>query len=480
MIVLSLPVAAILRAALRICLGLALGAPLAVPAWAATDGLTALHQFQRNDGAGPNGRLVQGADGRFFGVTYYGGADDLGTVFAVSTDGSFQSLHAFSGADGEGPIAGLIEHGSGTFYGSTPSGHRVVAGTQTRFGGTIFRLTATGGLQTLRTFEPDQPNDGAEPGPLVDGRDGWLYGTTFSGGANGRGTVFKMAPDGTFVTLHHFTAAEGSGPNYLGLTLASDGKFYGALDVGPNDGFHGAVFSVTSSGTVSIVHVFDGNDGSNPLGGLVEATPGTFYGTAFIGGRGGAGTLFRLTANGRFSLLHSFDTPTGGQAFPLALGPDGNFYGVQQFAGDLYYGNIFRLTPSGSFSTLRLLTSSEGAPPNGTPVFGSDGLLYGVNGAQPFGNVFKFDALTQQSSTLSMGLYCWRAYEGLCLRWGYGVSWNSANLDTCQASGAWSGAKPTAGRIEVKPPRRGGTFVYQLNCTGPGGDKSASLTVNVP
>lgn len=476
----SFPVAALSRAASGICFALALGAS-AVPAEAATDGFTVLHQFRRIDGGGPSGRLVQGTDDRFYGVTYYGGTNDLGTAFAVSSDGGFQSLHAFGGADGEGPIASLVEYGSGIFYGVTPAGRRVVDGTLTTFGGTIFRLTATGGLETLHTFEPDQPNDGAEPTALVDGRDGWLYGATFSGGAYGRGTVFKIAPDGSFVTLHHFTAAEGSGPNYLGLVLGSDGKLYGALSVGPDDGYNGAIFSMTPGGTVSIVHAFNGVDGANPLGGLIEATPGTFYGTAFIGGQGGAGALFRLHADGQFSLLHSFDGATGGQAFPLALGPDGNFYGVQQFSGDLYQGSIFRLTPSGGFSTLRLLTSSDGTQPNGTPVFGRDGLLYGVNRGDQFGTAFKFDALAQQASTLTMALRCTRLFQGLCLRWGYGVSWNSANLDTCQASGAWSGVKPPAGRLEVKPPRRGsGTLVYQLSCTGPGGDRSASLAVDLP
>ena len=50
--------------------------------------------------------------------------------------------------------------------------------------------------------------DGAQPaGQLSVGTDSKLYGTTSAGGVNGRGTVFRIATDGTHDLLAEFTPA---------------------------------------------------------------------------------------------------------------------------------------------------------------------------------------------------------------------------------------------------------------------------------
>src|SRR5436305_9948350 len=69
------------------------------------------------------------------------------------------------------------------------------------------------------------------PGTLAQGRDGNLYGTAVSGGANGRGAIYKITPAGIITSLHDFNVTDGSGPQG-GLSLGLDGNFYGATNGG--------------------------------------------------------------------------------------------------------------------------------------------------------------------------------------------------------------------------------------------------------
>ena len=139
-------------------------------------------------------------------------------------------------------------------------------------------------------FPPKQPGgeftslhsfngtDGSGPyGGLVQATDGSLYGTTYGGGANGDGTVFKITPGGRVTTLHGFDGTDGSGYKG-GLVQATDGNFYGSAFGGGANGY-GTLFKITPGGTLTTLHNFDGTDGAHPYGSLLQATNGTFYGT---------------------------------------------------------------------------------------------------------------------------------------------------------------------------------------------------------
>jgi uncharacterized repeat protein (TIGR03803 family) len=139
---------------------------------------------------------------------------------------------------------------------------------------------------------------------VIQGARGKLYGTTYSGGAYGFGTVFEITPGGTFATLYNFcsqpSCADGSNP--FGLLQATDGNLYGVTEGGgPNScsfGACGTLFKLTLGGTLTTLHSFDGTDGQLPLG-LVQATSGAFYGTTAAGGTyglpNGDGTVFSLS-----------------------------------------------------------------------------------------------------------------------------------------------------------------------------------------
>ncbi|MBS0446815.1 MAG: hypothetical protein JSR59_12805 [Proteobacteria bacterium] len=469
----------------RICLALALSVPVA----AAAGGLTVLHGFDFDDGQYPEGRIVQGPDGRYYGTTYAGGVYGYGTAFAVTSAGSFEILHSFAATDGQQLDAGLTTFPDGNLYGSTPQGTTQVGGSFIGFGGSVFRITTAGALSTLRTFTATGRPDGDTPGSLVDGGDGYLYGTMARGGnASDAGTVFKLAPDGSFGTLHAFVPSEGQEPG--GLMRGSDGNLYGSLRYGPTANPHGAIFRITPTGSLTILHVFNGTDGSGPASGFVEMPAGTFYGVTVSGGPYGGGTVFRMTADGTVTTLYGFNgwdayEPVGG----LARGPDGKLYGLAFGGGTSGYGAIFRITPLGKLTVLRLLSPFDGTEPVAAPIFGSDGLLYGTTtqyGGAPgaSGSVFSFDALAPQPATLSMTKTCYNEF-GECIPpfdtivgQPYSVQWSSANLDACFASGAWSGRKPIGGQLKVTPTKRG-LYVYRLACTGGGVTKTTVVTVSV-
>jgi uncharacterized repeat protein (TIGR03803 family) len=150
---------------------------------------TNLYSFngRPNDGSGPQAGLVQGSDGNFYGTTPDGGTNDEGTVFRISPSGSYTSLHSFVGypTDGDLPIAGLVQGSDGNFYGTTLYGG-------TNNNGAVFRISPSGTETTLYSFV-GYPTDGGSPAAgLVQGSDGYFYGTTENGGTNGDGTVFKL------------------------------------------------------------------------------------------------------------------------------------------------------------------------------------------------------------------------------------------------------------------------------------------------
>jgi len=415
--------------------------------------LTTLHSFSfTNDGSGPSG-LVHGSDGNFYGTTERGGpSGGNGTVFKISTNGAFTSLYSFTGGSGYPPNAGLVQGNDGYFYGTTsggPDGDGAVFkistngalttlysfapandgaspaaalvqgsdgyfyGTTERGGpsggnGTVFKISANGVLTTLHSFSGT--NDGAFPSALMQGSDGYFYGTTSGGGTYTNGTVFQISPNGALTSLYSFTGGnDGSGPN--GLAQGSDGNFYGTTSQGgsypgPYGGGGGTVFKISPNGALTSLYSFTGgNDGAQPLAGVVQGSDGNFYGTTYYGGSTnpntgqGVGTVFKITPNGTLTSLYSFTNANDG-GWPVAglvQGSEGNFYGTT-------YDTVFRISTNGALTTLRLFGSgNDGANPAAGLVQGSDGNFYGTTswgGAGGAGTVFRLTIVPQPQLTI--------------------------------------------------------------------------------
>jgi|SRR5579863_5638193 len=334
--------------------------------------LTILYNFcsQTNctDGKSPGVGLLQVSNGDFYGTAAKGGAHGAGTIFKMTPKGTLTTLYDFcplAGCiDGSVPEA-LLQATDGNFYGLTRGGG-------TGNGGTVFKITAKGALTTLHSFCPVAGcADGKVPNPgLIQATDGDFYGTTFHGGSGAFGTVFKIASDGTFTNLYTFcsqqSCTDGEWP-FAGLIQAANGSFYGTTETGGAKG-HGTVFKITSGGTLSIVYSFceiaKCPDGEFPLSGLVQATNKNFYGTTSYGGVNKRGTIFSLTSGGTLTTLHNFDG-TDGELFLSALlqATDGTFFGTSREGGTTNNdGTIFSISVGlGPFVATRPTSGAVGA-----------------------------------------------------------------------------------------------------------------------
>jgi len=254
------------------------------------------------DGVFPGGELVQGTDGNFYGTTSSGiGGQPGGTIFRLTPSGTKTTLYTFCSQQGcfdGGEPTGLVQATDGNFYGTTHIGGSQMLFCQSVPCGTVFKITPSGTLTTLYRFCSQFPcTDGAGPTRLLQGIDGFLYGTTQGEGTNGAGTVFKISLQGKMTTLHSFVFTDGAFPS--ALVQATDGNFYGTTSQ-TLTGFTGTVFQITPGGTVTTLHTFNGSDGASPSAALVQATDGNFYGTTTEGGGRacggvGCGTVFRLS-----------------------------------------------------------------------------------------------------------------------------------------------------------------------------------------
>jgi uncharacterized repeat protein (TIGR03803 family) len=323
---------------------------------APTGAFSILHTFSGGDGSGPRAGLLAGGDGAFYGTTFGGGAQGAGTAFRVTPTGALSVLHSFGGVgEGSYPVADLIRGADGAFYGTT----FFIQSSRTG-NGTAFRMAADGSLRTLHFFNG---GDGADPASaLLQPPDGVFYGTTPYGGNFGYGTVFKLTADGTVTPLYHFNGGDGATP-FASLVLGADGNFYGAASEGAVNNA-GIIFRLTPTGALTTLHAFSGPDGKRPLGALLRAADGNFYGTTNQGGANGLGTVFRMAPNGTLTTLHSFAGGTNGDSPAAALiqTADGSLCGTTSGAAGSGFGTVFRLTLAPVIGGASAATGFTGVP----------------------------------------------------------------------------------------------------------------------
>ena len=256
------------------------------------------------DGLQPEAGLIQATDGNLYGTTFKGGGascflGSCGTVFRITFGGILTTLHSFNGTDGSLPWAELVQATDGNFYGTTTYGGTPAACPNGPLGcGTVFKMSPAGTLTTLYSFcTQTQCGDGSQPyAGLVQATDGSLYGATIGGGAYGYGTIFKITLSGALNTLHSFNIYTDDASPYARLVQATDGNFYGTT--APQLG-NGTIFKITPRGTLTTLYTFCSqtgcSDGYSPSG-LIQATDANFYGTTQAGGSANDGTAFSLDA----------------------------------------------------------------------------------------------------------------------------------------------------------------------------------------
>ncbi len=367
-------------------------------------------------GANPMAGVIQANDGWLYGTTPVGGTNGVtgGTVFKLRTNGAdFVVLKSFSGADGLTPAAPVLEAGDGMLYGTT------LAGGISNFG-TVFKMSRDGSsFAVLHHFSGD--SDGATLyGSLIEGSDGYLYGTTYIANGTTRGTIFKLDKNGGhYAIIHTFTGIPDGQQPECRLLKGSDGALYGGTPFGGATGL-GTVFKVNEDGSgYTIIRNFTGgSNGPGPNSGLIEGSDGMLYGSAELGGSGGGGTIFKLDRNGGgFAVIHSFTNSGTGLRTPAGelVEAGGLLYGATSAGGVVGKGGIFKLSKDGSsYTVLRDFVGRTGGGDGDSPHMAlfrsSDELFYGTTqfggptGTGGAGCVFVLSsvALPPRALTLSM------------------------------------------------------------------------------
>lgn len=317
-------------------------------------------------------------------------------------------------AAGSQPNAPLLQASDGNFYGTTRAGG--TSGCSVGCG-VLFKVTPGGVATAIHAFG-DKVGDGERPtAPLIQGRDGALYGTTSFGGAHGSGTVFKVTLDRAYSVLYSFGSSPSDGRvPASGLIQASDGNFYGTTTVGGVNqcssvpggvGNCGTVYKITPGGAETVLYSFgtSASDGVQPQAPLVQGSDGNFYGTTVNGGANSCsnssgpdrcGTVYKITPGGNVTILHSFGggttpgfLPVDGVApqGPLIQGTDGAFYGTTVAGGQGRCGNafgcgtVYRITAAGTLTILHAFateSSSDGDGPAPFLMQARDGNFYGM------------------------------------------------------------------------------------------------------
>jgi uncharacterized repeat protein (TIGR03803 family) len=342
-----------------------------------------IYRFQGDtDGKNPSAGLID-VKGTLYGTTIIGGAHSKGTVYSLTPSGTETVLHSFDGADGANPESELI-HMGGMLYGTTTEGgkHHL---------GTVFSITPSGKETVLHDFG-GSAGDGANPVSGLVNVHGTLYGTTTKGGAHHRGTVFTITSSGTETVVHDFAGSPADGDRPLsGLIYDVFGRLDGTTEYG---GSHdrGTVFAITiPSGSETLLHSFNGRDGARPASRLVYSDfDEVLYGTTADGGAHscgstagtGCGTVFAITTAGDGSVVHDFAGPPGDGDFAHSglIDLGYEFYGTTAFGGADYVGTIFSVSVYGSETVLHSFSGFDGAYPYAGLIRVGDKLYGTTNG----------------------------------------------------------------------------------------------------
>jgi len=322
-------------------------------------------------------------------LTLNGGGFGMGAIIICNNDGSGLNVaHSFQGPAGYHPYGNILMASDGNLYGTCYDG-----GT---YGScTVFKFEPTTQIYTdVYSFDimhGDYPRSG-----VVEGPGAKLYGASSGGGASGGGVIYSYdINNAVYADLFDLTSFSGTIP-YGNPIFHSDGKLYGMTTSG---GLYGAgviySFDVTNNIYTDVLD-FDGSNGSNPKGSLVEGTDGTLYGMTSSGGANSAGVLFSYNpSEAGFNKLFDFSAATG--SIPqgtLTVGSDGKLYGMTSAGGINSLGVLFSYNPvNGIYTNLFNFNQADGATPLGS-IMQSGNILCGATSAggdYGLGVMFNFD-----------------------------------------------------------------------------------------
>jgi len=374
---------------------------------------TDIYEFTgtESDGNAPVYSTLTLLDDTFYGVTYYGGSNDYGVVFKVNMDGGdFTILHLFTGGlDGRGPDCSLIPQDD-ILYGTTAYGG------SSHDRGTIFTIDTNGNNYAILHAFMISTSDGSHPYTHVILSGTNLYGTTYGGGANDKGVLYKMNTNSTGFTIIHSFGDTGDGSYLMSAPLLLNGVLYGTTySGGAND--KGIIYKVNIDGSnYTILHDF--SNGAYSYSDLL-LSGNTLYGTTYYGGSNNKGTIFKIDTDGNnFSIIKNFAGGADGRT-PVSslIISDDSLAGMTMHGGAYSNGVIYRVGFDGTgYTNLHEFAggAGDGAQPEYGTLLEDAGYYYGMTkygGANDKGVIFK--QLIPEPATLSfiimlIGLFIYR------------------------------------------------------------------------
>jgi uncharacterized repeat protein (TIGR03803 family) len=325
------------------------------------------------------GTLTAADDGGFIGSTEEGGTNAMygghgGTLYRMTPEGALTTLYCF-GAHSWWPTGHLVQGKDGSIYGTTIEGGDLG-------GGTIFRLAPNGEFTTICSFGDYGPNgsestNGYSPHGLYQGMDGNFYGVTLFCGFSGGATIFRVTPTGKLDTLKIFTGRNSPHP-YPPLLFDRNGDFYGTIG--------GQLFRVNKNGGFFTNFSYNGVTAPLPVAGLIQDKKGLIYGVGICGSKGGC--ILKIRSDGKFSSVVNLVSTNADFECPFGMlieATDGNLYGMansnRTVDGHVQnIGNFIRLKPDGRID--KVCDFMWGTPKNPL-VEGKNGKIYGTTEALP-------------------------------------------------------------------------------------------------
>jgi uncharacterized repeat protein (TIGR03803 family) len=365
-----------------------------------TTSYTIMHNFQSGTGVQPRSSLYKASNGKYYATTQYGGPSGSGVLYEYDyATNTYNNKFGFmSKLDGNEVYGSLTKHSNGKMYGLTSSGGD--------FGnGVIFEFNPTNQNYSVKhSFDYD--NDGASPyGSLTLANNGNLYGYTYEGGADDYGTIFEFNPTtSSYTVLHSFDYYEGGNPYYGSLALNNNILYGTTYDGGDQDDGVIYKYDLTTS-SYTVIHHFESNFGYEPYSGVTIGANGKLYGTTYYGGNDDYGLIYEFdpTGAGSYTILHEFDETNG--SYPYAspiFAKNGKLYGATYNGGINELGVLYEYDMSVSSYTVKYNFEND----NGYSVYGelyqaADGNLYGLTEHGSYfgsGVLFKYNLSTSSYS----------------------------------------------------------------------------------
>jgi uncharacterized repeat protein (TIGR03803 family) len=345
-------------------------------------------------GSIPAGVLTEAANGKLYGVTNEGGVCNYGTIFSYDIEsGIIVQEHCFDWLDGADPVDGMCLASNGLLYGMTNAG----GGSGD---GVIYSYETTTGILTLLHEFNTAAHGGKPYGRLYQASDGNLYGMASTGGLNGDGILFRYDPDLDLFALRiNFDGTNGADPN--GNLVECEGSLYGMTTEGGVNN-EGTLFryDMTANQLTKLADFYGDDYGRYPYGSLTAGQDGILYGQTYSGGKNDNGVMFEYyTATLVFLKRFDFGQSDNGamSISSLMTGNDGWVYGTTYGGGQYNGGTIYRINPADRIfeSLYEFDIYTYGGNPTTGLIQATDGYFYGTT---PFGGtvgagvIYRFDA----------------------------------------------------------------------------------------